>query len=210
LENPGLHGGEDNAIDSANAYFEKRRADEDVKNALPPVVAIVPALGTSQDALQKAIDVGVDVREITVRFSVRSPTGHPIARVYAVVDDGPFQGLQSSRPRSTVLVIAESDTLSSAPAMLTLRRPDVDRPPVIKPTLYALVVGISDYQNVAKLGDVTANDADSVAAELRAQEADGTFAKVEVKPLKDAAATLDNLLDGLQWLSDKTQDLSRN
>jgi WD40 repeat protein len=216
---------EDKAIDGANAFLEKRRANEDVKKTLPPVVAIVPPAGRPLDALQNAVEVGLDVREVTVRFSVRSPTGHPISRVYAMLDDRPAPGAMVVGPAldakgdatgelkvkitpysTTVLVIAESDTLSSAPAMLTLHRPIVDGPPAIKPTLYALVVGIGDYRNVTKLGDVPANDADAVAAELAAQGADGTFAKVELKPLKDAAATLPNLLDGLQWLSDKAQD----
>jgi WD40 repeat protein len=216
---------EDKAIDDANSFLEKRRADENVKDALPPVVAIVPQPGTLPSMQQNVLDVGFDVREVTVKFLVRSPTGHPVARIYALVDSRPVPGATVVAPAldakgeatgelkvkitpysRAVSVIAEADTLLSAPAMLPLRRPDGDGPPTIKPTLYALVVGIGDYQNVAKLGEVPANDAKAVATELAAQEEDGTFAKVTVNLLTDASATHEKLVDGLQWLSDKTQD----
>jgi WD40 repeat protein len=217
---------EDRAIDGANAFLEKRRADEDVKKTLPPVVAIVPPPGTPPGALQDNFDVTVDMRELTVKFLVRSSSGRPIARVYALVDGRPVAGATVVAPAldpkaeatgelkvritpysSVVSVIAESDNLPSTPAMLTLRRPDDNGPPRIQPTLYALVVGVGEYRNVAKLGDVPANDADAVAAELTAQEGDGrTFAKVDVKLMKDAAATHEDLLNGLQWLSDNAQD----
>ncbi len=70
----------------------------------------------------------------------------------------------------------------------------------IKPRLYALVVGIGAYANdaIPRL-DYPAKDARDFAASLQAQRG-RLYREVNVRLLEDAAATRENVIDGLDWL----------
>lgn len=69
-----------------------------------------------------------------------------------------------------------------------------------KPRLYGLTVGVGAYPpQVAQPLHFAAEDAEAVAAELRAQEG-GLYREVQVRPLTDAAAGRTAILEGLHWL----------
>jgi WD40 repeat protein len=208
---------EDKAVDEANAFLNKRRANEDVKQSLPPVVTIVSPLTVTY---QQTAD------QVTIRYALRSPSGLPVTRVFALVDGHPLPGaatidvtldahyeaigelkVKLTPSSGTISVIAESADLWSAPADLIIGGPAGGVEPTIKPRLYALIIGVGDYQRVSKLGNIPANDAEAMSTVLRGQEGEeGAFAKVDVKTLKDSDATHNNILDGLQWLSDSARD----
>jgi uncharacterized caspase-like protein len=70
---------------------------------------------------------------------------------------------------------------------------------VLKPVLYALLVGVANYQNEKLRLDYSAKDAQGVAAALKAQSG-GLYRDVKVKVLTDSEATATGLKDGLLWL----------
>jgi WD40 repeat protein/uncharacterized caspase-like protein len=71
---------------------------------------------------------------------------------------------------------------------------------VIRPKLYVLAIGVSDYSNPAipKLG-LAAKDADDFAATLAKQNG-RLYRDVQIRVLTDAKATRDDVVDGLDWL----------
>ena len=74
---------------------------------------------------------------------------------------------------------------------------------VVKPTLYVLAVGISNYLQPGIRLRYAAKDAVDLAGELRWQE-QRLYRGVEVKTLTDQQATKNNILDGLEWLQRQT------
>lgn len=75
----------------------------------------------------------------------------------------------------------------------------------LKPSLYLLAIGVSDYLENEYLPDLgyAAIDARDFAAAFQKQEG-GLYQKVSVKLLDDAQATSGNILDGLEWIKKET------
>lgn len=71
--------------------------------------------------------------------------------------------------------------------------------PDLRPNLYVLAVGVSQYRNPSIRLDYAAKDAKDFAAAFKAQEG-GLYKKVVVKLLTDEGARRDDLLDGLEWI----------
>ncbi len=72
---------------------------------------------------------------------------------------------------------------------------------LLKPTLYVVSIGISDY---AKPGISLryADDDARASSRLFARQEGRLFKAVQVKSLYDAAATQDNIIDALEWLDE--------
>jgi WD40 repeat protein/uncharacterized caspase-like protein len=71
---------------------------------------------------------------------------------------------------------------------------------VIRPTLYVLSIGVSQYSHpdIPKLG-LAAKDADDFVATMQRQKGK-LYRDVQVRLLTDAKATRDDVVDGLDWL----------
>jgi len=211
---------EDTAIDEANAALKKKRDNEDVTTGLPPVITITSPSNLSSSS-------SPDTSEVTIEYSVRSPSRQPVTQVVGLVDGRPVPGAAAAnlvldakseatgklkfnigRNDRTISLIAISGDLPSTPAVFTIRRSEDREQISIKPNLYALIIGVGEYEKVSpKLAPIPENDADAIAAELTIQgEPGGAFAHVEKKLLKDSDATRVKIMAGLQWLSGKTQD----
>src|SRR5271154_5635793 len=102
--------------------------------------------------------------------------------------------------------------LISALAMLALPAAALAQEPLppppreadaLKPTLYALVVGVANYQNPALRLDYSAKDAQDLATALKAQSG-GLYRDVKVRLLTDGEATSTGVKDGLYWLQKET------
>lgn len=74
---------------------------------------------------------------------------------------------------------------------------------VPKPKLYVLAIGVSNYKDQNLKLDFAAKDAADVAAALKAQQG-GIYREVAEKLLTDENATLRNVQDGLDWISNET------
>jgi uncharacterized caspase-like protein len=70
---------------------------------------------------------------------------------------------------------------------------------MLKPKLYAVVVGVSDYANGDYKLKYAAQDAKDFADALKRQEG-GIYGKVDVRLIIDASATRDDIVEALEWL----------
>jgi DNA-binding beta-propeller fold protein YncE len=204
---------EGEALRRAGIRIEAQRPVEIQKEELPPVVTILdPADGAE-----------VTASTVKIRVNVRSPSGKPVTRVWAKVDgqaiesraaeyvpsDSPStdstrdfeRNLEVPLPPGDHIIEALADVAGrvSTPARIAVKR-KAQAPPVTR-RLFALVVGIAEYAKEEYKLSFADDDARAVATLLRGQKGK-TFETVEVRDLIDQAATLDALIDGLQWLDE--------
>ncbi|MET1047712.1 MAG: hypothetical protein ABWX70_13620, partial [Hyphomicrobium sp.] len=206
------------AIEAANAASDRKPAplNPDVAEQLPPVITITsPAAGT-------AISPGT----IPITYELRSPSGDPVNSVDVLIDGRPVD-VHQTPPRANeagaavankidvpipqgasgkieVGLIAAASNRRSVVAKITLQLNAAPSPDdLLKPTLYALVVGISNYQTsgVQPL-QFAAKDAQDFR-DLLKRQANGLYGSVEVKILTDQEAKTGMIKEGLQWLTDQ-------
>lgn len=203
---------EGEAVQVANAEAGRKSDRVALARQLPPVVRILaPADGAEQTGT-----------EVLVRFSVRSESGEPVTAVKALVngrpavtqrgiavkpDDRDVQELRVTIPErdAEIAVLAENRFATSEPARVRVAwkgRPAGEEF-VVKPKLYALAVGVSQYANKTLALGFAAKDAQDFATALQAQQG-GLYREVATKVLSDAQATKDEILDGLEWLQRQT------
>jgi WD40 repeat protein len=202
-------GDEAKAILAANDVSGRKTGDTSVAQMLPPIVEIVSPLD------------GADVTSssISVRYAVRSPSGETLKDVKILVDGRPATGERGVAPASmptngdaleakvsipprdtTVSVIAANRYTTSSPATVHLHwRGTNAGDSEVKPKLYVLAVGVSQYSDPALQLHYAAKDAQDFAAVLERQKG-GMYRDVEVKLLTDEKANKDDVIDGLDWI----------
>jgi len=206
------------ALKVANEGSGRKTQTVNIAKALPPVVEIIsPTDG-----------VTVSTPAIQVKFSVRTAADAPVIRVRARVNgqmvrlpDGAMPvGIKPNEVRelsipvppqeSDIMLFAESRHGVGAPAVLhvvwrgaTRGSSPATTPAggefVVKPKLYVLAVGVSEYQDPALKLEYPAKDARDFAQAMLAQKG-RLYRDVEVKLLTDVKATRDEVVDGLDWL----------
>jgi hypothetical protein len=204
-------GDEATALQQANAEAGRKPPQASVSQVLPPVVEIVSPAGGA----------AVAASPLVVKYTLRAPADAPVtalrvrvngqavdlpdARTLVVTAAAGVRELSIPVPQqdSEVQVFAENRNGVSTPAVVRVswkgaepsKQPDFQ----VKPKLYVLAVGVSDYDNPQyKLG-LAAKDAQDFAAALQKQKG-ALYRDVEVKLLTNKAATRDEVLDGLEWL----------
>lgn len=216
-------GDEQLALKEANEEAGRKQQQATLVQMLPPVVEIVsPADGAE-----------VKSSEVSVRFRLRTPSGEPVTEVRALVDGRPAGAgrgvrvgpsaadervLEVSVPEgeSQVSVIASNRFTTSVPATVRVRfNRTANVPPVgstpdatnaafeIRPKLYVLAVGVSNYADPNLRLNFPAKDASDFAAAMRRQKG-GLYRDVVVKLLTDERASKDEVLDGLDWIQKET------
>ncbi len=197
------------AVRPANAEANRRQETVTLQQRLPPVVQIL----TPQD------NATVSTPQLTVRLSLRSPSGEPVTAIKGLVDGRPAgqpRGIGLTTPGEReqeiavpipprdveVSIIAKNRYAVSVPSTIRLRwqgAPPAQAEFVAKPKLYVLAVGVSRYQQPSLNLDFAAKDAQDLSAALRRQHGK-LYRDVEVRLLTDAQANRDAGLDGLTWL----------
>ena len=173
-----------------------------LRNVLPPVVEILsPSDGTA-----------VSQPNITLIYGTRTPGDAPVTSLRARVN-GQAVTVTGKAPEVTVPIppqdsvihlFAENRNGVSVPAILMVvwkgAAPVKSKDEFeVKPKLYVVAVGVSDYDNPKyKLG-LAAKDAKDFAAALQDQKG-SLYREVEVKLLTDKKASRDEVLEGLDWL----------
>ena len=178
------------AVRRANLTADRAVPAKPLGAALPPVVTIASPTGGAHFAGDS----------VEVAYALRSSSGQPIDRLEAFADGEkvPVAGFQTTSAReaqgrvvvtvprkSTVVsLIAYSGDLPSAPAKVSLVY-DGPAADLLKPKLYALLVGVTgydnpDYNNI----HFSAHDADDLAKALMAQKS-GLYGDVQVKLIND-------------------------
>jgi len=194
-----------------------------VTQALPPVVRILsPESGAA-----------ISADSIVVRVAVRTPADAPVTVLRALVDGRPAasargqdfshatvtavgDGLQTGESAYTLSVplpardcqIAIVAQNKNAVSVADVRRlvwhsaPDTEAV-IFKPKLYVLAIGVGKYALTGHDLVFPAKDAHDFAETVKAQSG-GLYRAVEVKVITDAAATRDDVVDGLEWIQRET------
>jgi WD40 repeat protein/uncharacterized caspase-like protein len=218
---------EDEAVRQANVAAQ-REAAKPIAAALPPVVTITsPADG-----------VYFSGGTIDVIYALRSPSGLPIDRLDVLADGQRvsatgFETTSAPNARGHLVVtvprkseelalIAYSGGLTSAPVKINLIYNGPSVPAVAaardqRPKLYALLVGVTNYED-AELNNIHfgARDAEGLAQALERQKG-GLYSDVQTKIVDyptgaDIAGevvgqpTRDNVFKGLYWLRQAATD----
>jgi hypothetical protein len=207
---------EDTAIAAANRLVGAKPA-EDIANSLPPVVTMLwPTEGDTFSA-----------DSLTVRYTLRSPSGVQVSEVRALVDGRPLPGgaekgffpvsttadtqqsitLTGLPQRDiTLSLIARAGGLESTPAIIHLKFRGVPRP-TPKGSLYAVVVGVGTFKDPSVKPTLlwAGNDARDFAAALKRQEG-RLYQKVEVKLLREGEADNASIIDDLVWLAGEVRE----
>ncbi|PLX37405.1 MAG: hypothetical protein C0605_07400 [Hyphomicrobiales bacterium] len=201
---------ENKAIAEANRLSGRGQEKIEVRNALPPVINILSPEGGT----------GFNGNRVTLTYRLRSPSGHEARKIDVLIDGRPVAARGLGQVKTStgethsitvpvparnveVSLIARTAKAASVPARIKLRWAGAAQPEsggdITKPKLYALLVGISQYdQPQLRLG-YAAKDANDLAAALKAQVG-GVYRDVELKVLTDKQATAGNIRDGLDWL----------
>ncbi|CAN5129871.1 hypothetical protein BH10PSE7_BH10PSE7_37530 [soil metagenome] len=197
---------EDKAIEEANkdAGRENETSSDGVRGILPAVVEL--AMGSNE--------IKTATSPVQVSYRVRSPSGEPIEAIDVLIDGRPLEGraaiaipgeddvatLDIPVPAhdSEIGLIARTKTGASEVAIVKVKW-DGAFAELLKPKLYAVVVGVSAYDDPDLHLKYAAQDADDFAAALKRQEG-GIYGKVEVKLLTDDKASRDDIVEALEWL----------
>ena len=206
-------GDEAKAILAANGASGRKTSETNVAQMLPPVVEIVSPVDGAD----------VSTSDISVRYALRSPSGETLKDVKILVDGRPAAGERGVAPASmpangdalevkviippqdtTVSVIAANRYTTSAPATVHLHWRGANAgDSKLKPILYVLSVGVSQYSDPALQLRYAAKDAQDFAAALLRQKG-GLYRDVQVKVLTDDKANKDDVISGLDWIRKKT------
>ncbi len=205
-------------VPSSDESSRKQHSQEqEILRRLPPVITILsPEDGATLSSTR-----------MTLRYSVRNPSKEPVTDIIGLLDGRPFP-LPSARHaqpgnrtsemneirelvvdlpqrESEISLVAKNRWASSEPATIRVRWHRQDRPVALpsKPTLHALVIGVSRYEDPSLLLDFSAKDAADFASTLKRQQG-GLYQAVVTKVLTDAQATKANILEELDWLERET------
>lgn len=202
---------EGEALRLANLESGRRQNIQRVQDVLPPVVEVLaPQDGAS-----------VSSERLILRYRVRSPADAPVTQLRVRVNGQPVQTARSlgvvedeaagapetvrevqvaiPKADSEVQVFAENRNGVSVPALVRVKWAGAREDFVIKPKLYVLAIGVSDYANASYRLQLAAKDARDFAQAMTQQKG-RLYRDVEVKLLTDKDAHRDDILDGLDWL----------
>ncbi len=200
-----------------NSSKKQASQGQEILRRLPPVITIL----SPQDGAT------ISSSQMTVRYSVRSPTEEPVTDIIGLLDGRPFpipnarhaqsstrtseamaiREIQIDMPEreSEISLLARNRWASGEPATVRVRWHRQDRPVTIppKPILNALVIGVGHYDDASLKLEFSAKDAADFASTLKRQQG-GLYKTVVTKVLTDAEATKANILEGLEWLERET------
>ncbi len=221
------------AIRQANKSTARAIEAKPIGAVLPPVVAIV----SPQEGAHFSED------SVEIAYSLRSPSGLPIDRLDVLADGQPIKStgftttkgsgatgsvtITPPKKDATISLIGYSGGLTSAPVGVKLvydrpappaaPAPNATAAPDTRPKLYALLVGVTNYED-NELNDIHfgARDAEGFAQALERQKG-GLYADVQTQIVdfptrKDSAVnnigppTRDSVFRGLYWLKHVATD----
>lgn len=197
----------DKALAAANRNTSKKFVTASLKQMLPPDVTI----------LSPKDGVKVSTNNVTIRYKIDKKTNEDITDVRVLVDGRPA-GERALKPKRkagtgevnvsipssdcTVTIIAENRFSSSNPAAVRIKW-EGEAGYVIKPKLYVLAIGVSNYKDKSLQLEYAAKDARDFTNVLKKQK-NKFYRDVQVKLLDDKKATKGDILDGLDWILHET------
>jgi len=202
---------EDKAVQIADMAGSRKKNTEKIENILPPVVRII-----KPDYNQE-----VKTDTVTIEYTAKSPGGESVNNVKFMIDGRPVENQRAIKlkgPRNSarktitipkrdviIQVLAQNRHGWSEPAEVRVKWAGRSVAPsdLLKPSLYVLAVGVSDYKNNDYDLRFAAKDARDFTTTIKRQKG-GLYKDVVVKTLTDADAVKNNILDGLDWIQKET------
>ncbi|KOR31109.1 hypothetical protein TI05_13035, partial [Achromatium sp. WMS3] len=195
----------DAALHQANTLRTQPAKTVAIEQRLPPTIRILtPTNGTT-----------FSNKQLTISYQADSPADAPVTKIRPLIDGRPLdmrgvggvipkgsQALTITLPERnlTLALIAENRHGVSEPSQIQLKWQGVIQNSsefVIKPKLYVLAIGESDYHESELYLEFPAKDAQDFVNVISKQK-DTLYRDVEVKILKNA--TRQQILKGLEWL----------
>jgi WD40 repeat protein len=201
---------EDEALAQANRARNIRTVKTDFQDLLPPVINI----------LSPADGHGIDSDRVEIKVSIRTPNENPVKELKAMVNGRPVENTRGLNVVSTggttrsifvtlkpgenyISVMAKNSISWSEPAGVLVNYKKEEIQYVIKPKLYVLAIGVSQYENPDLVLQYGAKDAKDFMNTMKKQEGK-LYREVSGKLLIDGNATQDSILDGLNWIHTQT------
>ncbi len=172
---------------------------------LPPVISILsPDTGSSFNQSQ-----------VTLSFNTRTPSGEPVTNIKVLVDgrvhsqqrglkrigqgNGQTDTMTITLPERDVdiTLIAENRFAASETSSIRLKWAGKTESFVIKPKLYVLAIGNSEYDNTTLKLNYAAKDAQDFAKLIKKQQG-GLYREVVINSILSGGK--DAILDGLEWI----------
>lgn len=195
---------EDRAIAEANAKVGRQAEGESIRGNLPAVVD----LAMDSDEIRTASS------PVEIKFQVRSPSGEAVESIEVLIDGRPLEGRAAveipdgDEVQTIIVPVPEANseigifarTKSGAGEVAKVKVFwDGDAAQLFKPKLYAVVVGVSEYESQDLKLKYAAQDASDFAAAIQ-QQSGGIYGKVDVKLLTNDKATRSDIVEALEWL----------
>ncbi|MGE0240194.1 MAG: caspase family protein [Parvibaculaceae bacterium] len=183
---------------------DEEGADKPTPLTFPPVVELAMDSGEIKTATSP----------VQVAFRVRSPSGEPLEGIDILIDGRPLEGRAAiaipdedevttfdvpiPSQNAEIGIIARTKTGASEVKVVKVLW-DGAFAEMLKPKLYAVVIGVSQYDSPDLKLKYAAQDAKDFAAALERQEG-GIYGKVDVRLITDADARRDDIIEALEWL----------
>ncbi len=198
------------AVQFADAAAGRKTGDQTIQTILPAVVELAV----------DSLEIKTDRRDIEIPYKLRSPSGREITRlevlidgrpvttrgVVSIEDDAEVKTLSLSVPPrdSEITLVAYIDEQPGVPVSIPIRWTG-EGSAGKKPNLFALIVGVSKYDDTSLRLNFAAKDAEDFAAMLERQR--GVYYKdVEIKLLLDGEVTEKALQIELTKLKNKSTE----
>jgi len=180
---------------------DEQTQEQTIEELLPPVITLLsPQEGDS-----------FSDSKINIRYTVRNPSNEPVTALKILLDGqvvetksqtfqkGKEYTMQVSIPKRNVnlALIAKNRHTASVPAAANLQW-EGSQDFVIKPKLYVLAIGVSDYDNKKLQLYYSAKDAQDFTDFFKSQKNKGLYREVEIKLLANASKS--DILKGLDWI----------
>lgn len=201
---------EDEALRIADLAANRKSNETQITDMLPPVVTITSPYYKQEISSEK----------LRIRYTAKSPGGEAITSVKVMIDGRPVSTQRGFKPISgntseitidmpprdiSLQLLAENRHGWSSPAEVRVKwkGSEISQEDILKPTLYILAIGVSDYQNDELDLQYASKDARDFTAAMQKQKG-GLYKDVRVKLLTDAGATKNDILDGMDWIVKQT------
>ena len=201
------------AIELANANLAHPtepldlRNPDDLRRQEPPrvrILAPIEGTRTTSPAITVRAEVhsqnDLPIREVTILVNGRPAWSKNIERAQNTEDSQAIfieHQVQLLPGPNTIAVVASNAASNSHPTPITVV--SETRAPIVRPNLYILAVGISEYAQPDLNLRFAHRDAEEFAAAWKSQEGP-VYAKVETRVLTNKEATVRGILDGMEWL----------
>lgn len=181
-----------------------------IKNAVPTITIHSPNNGSF-----------VSNNAVSISYTVSSPNNAPPKYVKVLVNGRPVSTERDIKNTSsnlkkieviipqqdcTITLLSENENGTSPEANLFIKWREAEnsiKEEIIKPNLYILSIGISNYDKEEYKLTYAAKDAEDFASAVQQQKG-RLYNDVVIKTITEKEASKVNILNGLQWIQEKT------